>query len=108
VAAAVTTRDEVEDFILGLLAEDEDRDVEELRAELVGAGADMPYDSILLVELMGRVEVRFGVRLEPSPQTARDMRSVRTFAERVCAELDEIAHAQQPSESATEGDGGDE
>ena len=106
--APAVTRDEVEEFILGLLAEDEERDVEELCAELVGAGADMPYDSILLVELMGRVETRFGVRLEPSPQTARDMRSVRTFAERVCAELDQISRAPQSSESTTEGDGGDE
>jgi acyl carrier protein len=106
--AAVVTRDEVEEFILGLLAAEEGRDVEELRAELVGAGADMPYDSILLVELMGRVEMRFGVRLEPSPQTARDMRSVRTFAERVCAELDQIGRAPESSESTIEGDDGHE
>jgi acyl carrier protein len=106
--AAVPTRDEVEDFILCLLAEDEERDVEELRMELVGAGADMPYDSILLVELMSRVEGRFGARLEPSPQTARDMRSVRTFAERVCAELQATVRTQQSSKSTTEGDGGNE
>jgi acyl carrier protein len=82
------TREQVEALIIGLLAEDLKRDEADLRAELTDAGPEMPYDSILLVELMTRVEKRFGVRLDPSLQTALDMRSVRSFAERVCDELD--------------------
>lgn len=84
----VELREQAETLILQLLAEELGRDAADLRAELTDAGQEMPYDSLLLVELMTQVESRFGVRLQPSLQTARDMRSVRSFAERVCDEVD--------------------
>jgi acyl carrier protein len=103
------TREQVEAYIVGLLAKDLEQDEAELRAELTDVGPEMPYDSVLLVELMTRVEKQFGVRLNPSLQTARDMRSVRSFAERVCDELDAV-HSR-PNASApdsTEGSDDDE
>ncbi|MBW4719798.1 acyl carrier protein [Saccharothrix obliqua] len=110
VASSDTLRDKVESFILDLLAEEEQRNVEELRAELTAAGTDLPYDSILLVELMTRVRARFGVKLKPTLQTAQDMRSVRGFAERVCLELDEASDGSDHDGplSGIEGDGLDE
>lgn len=89
-------RDEVEQFIVGLLADEFERDADELHAELVAASPDMQCDSVILVELMTRVSARFGVRFEATFSTARDMRSVRGFAERVC---DELAAAQPAPES---------
>jgi len=89
-------RDEVEQFILELLAEGKDYDAAQLREELAACGADMPYDSVLLVELMTKVEARFGVRLRTDLPTARDMRSIRSFAERVCDER----HAEAENRSA--------
>lgn len=110
VASSDMLHDKVESFILELLAEEERRDVEELRAELAAAGSDLPYDSTLLVELMTRVRDRFGVKLKPTLETARDMRSVRGFAERVCLELDAASDGPDHENplSGIEGDGLDE
>jgi acyl carrier protein len=83
----VVPREEVEEYIVGLLAEECERDADELLAELVELSPEMPCDSVILVELMTRVSARFGVRFEATFETARDMRSVRGFADRVCAEL---------------------
>lgn len=83
---------EIETYIIGLLAADQGRDPNEVRAELTATGPEMPYDSILLVELMTRVSERYGVRFNATYATALDMRSVRSFAERVCHEL--VASAQ--------------
>ncbi|MBN6040069.1 acyl carrier protein [Amycolatopsis sp. 195334CR] len=88
-------RDEVEQFIIERLAEEKRCDPVQLREDLSALGAHMPYDSIQLVEVMTKVEARFGVRLRTDLPTARDMRSVRSFAERVCDELD--ATASQPA-----------
>ncbi len=85
-------RGEIETYIIELLAVDQGRDPDELRAELTTTGPEMAYDSILLVELMTRVSERYGVRFEATYATALDMRSVRSFAERVCHEL--VASAQ--------------
>jgi acyl carrier protein len=88
----------VESFILARLAEEDQRDVDELREELLVHGAEMPYDSILLVELLSTVRERFGVKLKPTQETARAMRSVRGFAERVCIELDAADSASPDAE----------
>jgi acyl carrier protein len=94
-------RGEIETYIIELLAVDQERDADELRAELIATGPDMGYDSVLLVELMTRVGERYGVRFKATYATARDMRSVRSFAERVCDELVASAHltAQPPASS---------
>lgn len=78
---------EVESFILAELARREGCTPEELRAQLLENGADMAYDSIVLVAVMTKVEAEFGVRLQVDLSLALAMRSVRSFAERVCQEL---------------------
>ncbi|WP_410574266.1 acyl carrier protein [Amycolatopsis sp. cmx-4-61] len=95
------TRDEVEKFIIGLLADEFDRDADELLAELVELSPDMPCDSVILVELMTRVSARFGVQFEATFSTARDMRSVRGFADRVLDELATASPADQPEGAPT-------
>jgi acyl carrier protein len=87
VGGRVVTREEVEEYVVELLAEEFEREPGELLAELVELSPDMPCDSVILVELMTRVSARFGVRFEATFETALDMRSVRGFADRVCAEL---------------------
>jgi acyl carrier protein len=94
-------RVEIENYIIELLATDQGRDPDEVRAELTATGPEMPYDSILLVELMTRVSDRYGVQFKATYATALAMRSVRSFAERVCQELVESAqHAAQPTVSS--------
>lgn len=78
---------EVESFILAELAGREGCPPEELRARLRESGEEIAYDSIVLVAVMTSVEEEFGVRLKVDLPTARDMRSVRSFAERVCVEM---------------------
>ncbi|WP_090074570.1 acyl carrier protein [Lentzea flaviverrucosa] len=82
--------DEIEQMIIELLAADLGTDPDELRQELVGRGRDMPFDSILLVELLAQVEDKYKVRLEATEETARAMRSIHGFARRI---LDEIQAA---------------
>lgn len=90
---------EVESFILAELARREGCTPEELRARLLEKGEEMAYDSIVLVAVMTSVETEFGVRLKVDLPTARDMRSVRSFAERVCEEMAnaDAAPADNPS-----------
>ena len=71
---------EIESLILELLAEDADRPVEELREELLGRGPMLPVDSLLAAEVLARVQERVGVELPATAETARALRSVRTFA----------------------------
>ena len=72
--------DEIESLILELLAKDAGRPVSELRAELLSHGSMLPVDSLLAAEVVARVEERVGVALPATAETARALRSVRTFA----------------------------
>jgi acyl carrier protein len=72
---------DVEDLTIGLLAEEAKCSQGEMRQRLEEAdGDDLPIDSILLVEVVVRVEEHCGVHLPTSLETARNLRSVRDFA----------------------------
>lgn len=71
---------EIEELILELLAEEARRPVGELREELLERGEMMPVDSLLAAEVVARVQERVGVELPATAETARALRSVRTFA----------------------------
>lgn len=71
---------EIEALILELLAEDAGRPVAELREELAARGEMLPVDSLLAAEVLARVQERVGVQLPATAETARALRSVRTFA----------------------------
>ncbi|MEV0478355.1 phosphopantetheine-binding protein [Streptomyces prunicolor] len=62
------------------LAELQDRDPDELRMELEEAGEELPVDSILIVEILTRIEERYGISVPADEEAARSTRSVRTFA----------------------------
>jgi acyl carrier protein len=75
----VTTA-EIEDLIVELLAADQGRPVDELRHEIQAGGEHLPVDSVMMVEILGRVEERCGVQLPLTASTARCLGSVRDFA----------------------------
>ena len=79
----IMTEREVEDIVLELLAAEQGLDAGQLRERLEAEGAEMPFDSILMMEVLVSVEKRCGVRIPPDPDTARTMSSVRDFARKI-------------------------
>lgn len=71
--------------VVRLLAEERQEPEADTRAWLEEAGREMPIDSLLIVEILARVEEECGVRIPADADAARSMRSVRTFAETVVA-----------------------
>jgi acyl carrier protein len=72
--------DEIEGLILELLAEDARCSVTEFRDRLRSGGPALPVDSLLAAEIVAEVQDRVGVELPATAETARALRSVRTFA----------------------------
>ncbi|MFI7126848.1 phosphopantetheine-binding protein [Nonomuraea sp. NPDC050153] len=62
------------------LAQLQGRDPDELRMELETAGQELPVDSILVVEILTRIEERYGIAIRADAEAARSTRSVYTFA----------------------------
>ncbi|WP_292605728.1 hypothetical protein [Nocardioides sp. REDSEA-S30_B4] len=77
------TKEDIEWLIIELLAEDNARDAADLLQELTAAGANMPVDSLLAAEVLARVQEQCEVELPTSAETARALRSVKTFAQAV-------------------------
>jgi acyl carrier protein len=75
--------DEVVDVVVDLLAEEEGRPTRDVMAELAASGADLAIDSLRIVEILTRVEERYGVLLPADPVIARSTRSVLSFAQAV-------------------------
>lgn len=80
-------------MVIEFLAQLQDRDATELRAELAEAGQELPVDSILIVEILTRIEERFDVTIPADADAARSTRAVHTFANTV---LDAIKERRQP------------
>jgi acyl carrier protein len=75
----------VVDVVIALLAEVRQERPENVRAALEVVGSQLPIDSLLIVEILARVEETCGVRIPADPESARSMRSVTTFAQAVVA-----------------------
>jgi acyl carrier protein len=90
---------DIEDFTIGLLAEEAKCSPGDMRQRLEDAGGDLPIDSILLVEVVVRVEERYGVHLATTLETVFNLRSVRDFAVMVY-NLMQAERARQAGESA--------
>lgn len=90
---------DIEDFAIGLLAEEAKCSPGEMRQRLEKAGDDLPIDSILLVEVVVRVEERYGVHLATTLETVFNLRSVRDFSVMV-HNLVQVERARQAGESA--------
>jgi acyl carrier protein len=71
---------DIEDLTIELLAEEAGCSPGEMRQQLEEAGDNLPIDSILLVEVVARVEDRCGVHLPTTLEMTRVLRSVRDFA----------------------------
>ncbi|WGP10713.1 acyl carrier protein [Streptomyces sp. SH5] len=71
------------------LAELQDRDPDELWMELEEAGEELPVDSILVVEILTRIEERYGISVPADEEAARSTRSVRTFASTILNVINE-------------------
>ncbi len=80
---SIVTISDIVDLVLDLLAEQQKRPVDELRADMEAAGREMPIDSMLIVEILTRVEERYGVRIAADAEAARSTRSVLTFAKTI-------------------------
>jgi acyl carrier protein len=85
VALALTAvgTDEVVGVVVDLLAKEEGRSASDVMAELAASGADLEVDSLRIVEILTRVEERYGVLLPADPVIARSTRSVLSFAQAV-------------------------
>jgi hypothetical protein len=71
------------EIVIGLMAEDSGVSTGALRAELEAAGHHLPVDSLLVAEVLTRVEGACGVRIQVDAAVARSTRSVLTFARTV-------------------------
>jgi acyl carrier protein len=72
--------EDIEDLTIELLAAEAKCSPGEMRQCLEEGGDALPIDSILLVEVVARVEKRCGVHLPTTLETAQNLRSVRDFA----------------------------
>jgi hypothetical protein len=77
------TVDDIAEIVIGLLAAMADKDPAQLRAELAAAGAELPVDSLLIAEILVKVEAACQVRLQVTPALARSTWSVMAFAQAV-------------------------
>lgn len=85
--------DDIIAVIIQFLAELQDRSAAEVRTELDAGGAELPVDSLLIVEILTRVEERYSITIPADRQSAQATRSVRAFARAVLEAIDE---RQQP------------
>jgi acyl carrier protein len=72
--------DEIESVILELLAEDAGCSATEFRDRLRSGGRALPIDSLLAAEIVAHLQDGVGVELPATAETARALRSVRSFA----------------------------
>ncbi|MEU5556367.1 MULTISPECIES: acyl carrier protein [Streptomyces] len=76
-------------MVVEFLAELQNRDPDELWMELEEAGEELPVDSILVVEILTRIEERYGISVPADEEAARSTRSVRTFASTILNVINE-------------------
>lgn len=83
---------EIVSVVIEFLAELQERSALEVRNELEEAGAELPVDSVLIVEILTRVEERYAIAIPADAESARATRSVCAFAGAV---RDAITERQQ-------------
>ncbi|WP_327250945.1 acyl carrier protein [Streptomyces sp. NBC_01244] len=77
------TVQEIVDIVIDFLARYQDRPADEVHEELAARGQDLPVDSVLVMEILARVEQHFGVSVPADAEAGRSLRSVWAFAETV-------------------------
>jgi acyl carrier protein len=73
------TLNQVREVIIEIVCAELGDDLSLLRRRLT-AGEEVPLDSLTGVEVLVRVEERFGVRVPETVETARALRSINGFA----------------------------
>ncbi|MGI5144281.1 acyl carrier protein [Streptomyces sp. CA-106110] len=84
--------EDIVSVIIDLLAEYDGSSPEEVRAELEQGGLELPVDSLLIVEILTRIEERYSIAIPADREAAQATRSVRAFS---AAVLDAIVERQQ-------------
>lgn len=84
--------DDIISVVLDFLAEHEGVSSDNLRSELEQGGRELPVDSLLVVEILTRIEERYQVAIPADRQAAGATGSVEAFA---AAVLDAIMERQQ-------------
>lgn len=77
------TVDEIADLVIGLLAEKAGIPAGQMRAQLEAEGPELPVDSVLIVEVLSKVQEACGARIPVNAETARSTGSVMAFARTV-------------------------
>ncbi|WP_037622788.1 acyl carrier protein [Streptomyces aureus] len=85
---------EIVDIVIDFLAAYQDRPVQEVYEELAARGTDLPVDSVLIMEILARVEEHFGVRIPADAEAGRSLRSVWAFAETVHETMQQAKESQ--------------
>jgi len=80
VAAEGLTVEDIAEIVIGLLAEQAGIPAAQMRAELLAAGPGLPVDSLLIAEILTRVEEACGARIPADAAAARSTGSVTAFA----------------------------
>ncbi|NEC76749.1 MULTISPECIES: phosphopantetheine-binding protein [Streptomyces] len=83
--------DDIVSVTIDFLAEHEGIAAGELREQLEQEGLELPVDSLLVVEILTRIEERYHVAIPADREAAQATRSVRAFA---AAVLDAIVERQ--------------
>lgn len=78
---------DIADIVVGFLAAEEGVASRQLKDELEAGGPELPVNSLLVVEVLAKVEGACGVRLPVTDAVARSTRSVMTFARVIYREL---------------------
>ncbi|MFC6067037.1 phosphopantetheine-binding protein [Streptomyces ochraceiscleroticus] len=74
------TAQEIVDIVVDLLAEKQGRPSPDVYEELAAQGQDLPVDSVLIMEILARVEHQFQVSIPADAEAGRSLRSVWAFA----------------------------
>ncbi|MCH0573074.1 acyl carrier protein [Streptomyces sp. MUM 136J] len=85
--------DGIASVVIEFLAELQEKTAAQVRTELEDGGAELPVDSLLIVEILTRVEERYSIAIPADRQSAEATRSVRAFARAV---REAIIERQQP------------
>ncbi|MFE2285616.1 phosphopantetheine-binding protein [Streptomyces sp. NPDC059443] len=91
-STATPRLEEITSIIIELLAELQGQSAAEVRAELEESGAELPVDSLLIVEILTRIEEHYSVTIPADRESAQATRSVQSFARAV---LEAIVERQQ-------------
>ena len=76
-------KEDIEWLIIELIAQDNGQAATDLLDELSAAGDHLPVDSLLAAEVLARVQEQCGVELPTNAETAKALRSVKSFAQAV-------------------------